>query len=407
MDIREMKKETIYSLYIMNMLLAPSLLADTIDPVIVVENIKSVFPGSHLYPAYALSNNDNSLLRVEGNAVVETGVVGNDIIKVIPSSFRSFAALTASNEILTITDSTDNIKITNVTDLQAIQGGFAALRSDGTVVTWNDQVPPDQCQTHLKNVKRIITSPEGYGAVALHGDGTISAWSYDICSGFSVKEINAIDVAVGTYGFTVLDYRGTALQYPYDTKHVMYNMNHIERVVSGNNYGLSLNNELINCGGTTVNANGKSSLQVSTASGTGMMMLQMSDGTVTQAHCYGSTLNSLSDMTLRSLHNIKSIVSNYNGFTALDTSGNLFTWGGYNSEYNNKQLNEIRGNIAFIVPMMNSFAALKYDGTVIAWGEQMDIENGSQRRLNNIVGVYPSTGKYLALSKEGKLYSFN
>lgn len=408
MEICEMKKEMTYSLYIVNILLSPSLLADTIDPVTLVENIKTVYPGNHLYPAYALSNNNLSLLRIEGNDVTDTGVDGSDFIKVIPSSFRSFAALTASNNVITITDSTNNTAIiTNVTDLQAIQGGFAALRSDGTIVTWNDQVPPYQCQTHLNNVKRIITSPEGYGAVALHGDGTISAWSYDICSGFSVKEINAIDVAVGTYGFTVLDYKGIASQYPYDTKNIVHHTNNIERVISGNNYGLSLNNESINCGGAIVNADGKSSLQVSTASGTGMMMLQMSDGTVTQSHCYGSTLNNLSEMTLQSLHNIKNIVSNYNGFTALDTSGNIFTWGGYNSEYDNNKLNGTRSNIASIIPMMNSFAALKYDGTVIAWGEQMDIKNGSQRHLNNIIGVYPSSGRYLALSKEGKLYSFN
>lgn len=382
--------------------------AETSEPKVIIENVENIFPGDHLTPAYVIQGTDNRLLRIEHGAAINTGVEGYDIIKILSSSFNQFAALTSSGQVLTNSDNSNSpTVISEVIDLQAMQGGFAALRSNGKVVSWSDQVSPEKCQSHLSNVKKIITYPQGYGTVAIHGDGTVSAWSYDICSGFSVKNITAIDVAVGAYGFTILDTEGFAYRYPYDTQYLISQMGNVDRIVSGNNYGLSISGEYINCSDTSAHVDRKGILNVATAFGTGMMMLQMSDGSVSQAHCYGSTLNELSLTTLKSLSNIKYVISNYNAFAAIDTAGNLFTWGGYNDEYNGEQLGENRHNVASVIPMLNSFAALKYDGTVIAWGDQMDIKKGSQSKLRNIVGIYPSAGNFLALSKNGTLYMFD
>lgn len=409
MDDPEMKKLSLTSFLLStSMLLTTSLHAAVSEPVTLVENIKKVFPGSHISSAYAIRSTDNALLKIEQNNIVNTGIVSNDLIKVLSSSFSSFAAFTSSGEVLTHTDSLNGPTIiSDIIDLQAMQGGFVALRSNGTIVTWSEQVPPYQCQSHLNNVKKVTSSPQAYGVVALHGDGTISAWSYDICSGFSIKDVNAIDVAVGIYGFTVLDSEGVAYTYPYDTQHLMSQVSSVDRLVSGNNYGLSISSEYIDCGGASANINGKGSLKVVTAFGTGMMMLQMSDGSVSQAHCYGNAINEQSQATIKTLTNIKSIISNYSGFAAIDTAGDLFTWGGYSNEYDDNLLDISRHNIASVTPMLNSFAALKYDGTVIAWGDQMNIENGSQRQLRNITGIYPSAGQFLALSKGGTLYAFD
>lgn len=385
-----------------------SLQANVSEPEIITENVYKVFPGDHLTPAYIIKRNDNTLHKVEHDGVINTGVASADIVKVLSSSVGNFAALTATgNVILNSINQSNPTIISGIIDLQAMQGGFAALRSNGTVVTWSDQTPPFECQTFLNNIKRIITSPHGYGAVALHGDGSVSAWSYDICSGFSINNTEAIDVAVGIYGFTILDKEGNAYKYPYDTQHLISQESNVSRIISGNNYGLSVSSDHINCSDSSARIDAKGSVAVTTAFGTGMMMLQMSDGSISQAHCYGSALNEQSQITLESLSNVKYVISNYSGFAAIDTIGNVSTWGGYSDEYNNKQLDIHRHNIASVIPMLNSFAALKYDGSVIAWGDQMSIENGSQSQLRNIVGIYPSSGRFLALSRNGTLYMFD
>lgn len=78
--------------------------------------------------------------------------------------------------------------------------------------------------------------------------------------------------------------------------------------------------------------------------------------------------------------------------------------GGDSDEYNNEQLETNRHDVVSVTPMMNSFAALKLDGSVIAWGDQMSIKDGSQSKLRNITGIYPSAGNFLALSRNGTLY---
>lgn len=319
-------KLTIFSL---NALFTSFSHADISEPKIIAENVYKIFPGDHVTPAYIIKGTDNALLKVEHDSVVSTGVVSEDIVKVLSSSTGNFAALTSAGNVLLNKDNQNTSTIiSGIIDLQAMQAGFAALRSNGTIVTWNDQTPPFECQNHLGNIRRIITHPNGYGVVALHGDGSVSAWSYDICSGFSIKNTEAIDVAVGIYGFTILDKEGNAYKYPYDTQYQISQENNVSHIISGNNYGLSVSKDHINCSDSSVLVNTKGSLAVATAFGTGMMMLQMSDGSVSQAHCYGSILNEQSQITLKSLANIKSVISNYSGFAAIDTIGDVFTWGG-------------------------------------------------------------------------------
>ncbi|MFQ2474020.1 hypothetical protein ACK309_17465 [Aeromonas caviae] len=395
-------------LFLVNMLFISSSHADISEPKIIAENVYRVFPGDHVTPAYFIREGDKNIFKIEHDSIINTGVIGKDVVKILSSSTGDFAALTSiGNVLLNKGDQNTSMIIPGIIDLQAMQSGFVALRSNGTVVTWNEQTPPFQCQTNLNNIKRVITHPNSYGVVALHGDGSVSAWSYDICSGFSTNNTEVIDVAVGIYGFTILDKEGNAYKYPYDTQHLISQEKNVSHIISGNNYGLSVSKDHITCSDASALINTKGSLTVATALGTGMMMLQMSDGSVSQAHCYNSNLNEQSQTTLKSLANIKSVISNYSGFAAIDTVGDVFTWGGYSDEYNNEQLETYRHDIVSVIPMLNSFAALKIDGSVIAWGDQMSIENGSQSKLRNITGIYPSAGQFLALSKSGTLYMFD
>ncbi|HDZ8847779.1 TPA: hypothetical protein RUW98_002988 [Aeromonas veronii] len=403
-------------LFLVSMLFISSSHADISEPEIIAENVYRVFPGNHLSPAYFIREGDNNIFKIERDGITNTGVIGKDVVKILSTDMGDFAALTSTgNVLINKGDQNTSMIIPGIIDLQMMKDGFVALRSNGTVVTWNDQISPFQCQTNLNNIKRVITHPFAYGFVALHGDGSVSSASlgYDTCNESPTLNTDVIDVAVGVYGFTILDKEGNAYQYQYyvgpGAEEPIDQEKNVSHIISGLDFGISVSKDHITCmprGGSAL-INTKGSLTVAAAFGTGIMMLPMSDGSVSQAHCHNSNLNEQSQTTLKSLANIKSVISNYSGFAAIDTVGDVFTWGGYSDEYNNEQLETYRHDVVSVIPMLNSFAALKIDGSVIAWGDHMSIKYGSQNKLRNITGIYPSAGQFLALSKSGTLYMFD
>ncbi len=114
--------------------------------------------------------------------------------------------------------------LTNITNVYSTQTAFAALRADGTVVSWGDlprmQASLTTAQASLNKVKSIQSTE--YAFAALKADGTVVSWGDPSVGGDSsavtAQLTNVVSVTANKYAFAALKADGTVVTWGMPSK---------------------------------------------------------------------------------------------------------------------------------------------------------------------------------------------
>lgn len=253
-------------------------------------------------------------------------------------------------------------QLTDVTVVFASRRAFAALKSNGTVVTWGR---PDaggdstNVQTHLTNVVAIYSARDAFAA--LKSDGKVVAWGQ--------RMYNTPQTVVLTVPFTQVEPELIDVVSVHSTEAAFA--------------ALKTDGSVVTWGGDSgsFRAGGDSS------------------GVQTQ------------------LHDVVSLHSTITAFAAVKADGSVVTWGHLSMGGDSSAVQPLL-NVATVYRTRRAFAALKNDGSVVTWGRVepdpfghgFDGDAGDstavQPLLQGVVAIYSAAGAFAALKNDGTVVTW-
>ncbi len=269
-----------------------------------------------------------------------------------------------------------------VDNIYATNDAFAALRNDGTVVTWgsvNDGGDSSAVQDKLTDVNEIYSNNSAFAA--LKSDGSVVTWGNSARGGDSSavtnELINVTKIFSNNYAFAVLKSDGTVVTW-------------------GDN----------NRGGDSSNVTNELTDVTTIDSTESAFAALKNDGTVVT---WGDSERGgdSSDVT-NELTDVTTIYSTENAFAALKNDGTVVTWGLSNYGGDSSEAQDELTDIIKIFPFSASFSAIKSNGSVVAWGRGSrgeELFNFSD--LTNVFKMYSSenvwNSSFAALKSDGTL----
>lgn len=287
---------------------------------------------------------------------------------------------------------------------------FAAIKADGSVVTWgNKQNGGDSSsvKTNLNKVKQIFSST--YAFAALREDGSVVTWGNENGWGKSKDNLNGVTSVKNIFAtndaFAALTDQGSVVtwgDYEYggdpdngeDSDDIKNSLIDVEKIFSTSGAFAALKKDgSVVTWGAYVNDPGE------------------------DQHDLGG--KPAQDIRAQLNSNVKDIYSNVHAFAALKDGGEVVTWGdsvkgGTPVVFNNGRGNPVSGleqGVKKIYSTSEAFAALKEDGSVVTWGKAIyggDSSNVSIRPDENsgVKEIYSNGGAFVALTNDGSIITW-
>lgn len=339
--------------------------------------------GKHIHPARTRYNTPvNSRFDVSGNpkyiipggtitAWGDTSVPSNlTNIKAVYSTEIGYAALKTDNTLIVWGGSySPPSNLINIKTVATTSAAFAALKYDGSVIIWGD---PDygginNTGANLSagsGIKEIYSN--GFAFAALYNDGSVSTWGYDFFGGVNNSFADLSNV-IGIY-----------------STQTSFAALHSNKSVSFWGYYLT--------GGDYVGSTPLTDIDIiySTAMA---FAAKKTNGTLIIWGSYD--MSTYIDATF---NNIIEAIPNFTSFAMITSAYNLQTWGDPLSggDYSNSSITDI----VCIYASESAFAALTRSLTVYTWG------NISASPIDNVVTVYSSTDTFAALKFDGSVIAW-
>ena len=265
----------------------------------------------------------------------------------IQSNDDAFAALKADGSVVTWgyddfggNSSGVQATLTNVVSIESNYAAFAALKSDGSIVTWGSSGGGNSSLVQDKLTNVVSIQNNYFSFAALKADGSVVTWGSADKGGNSstvVGQLNAVQSIQGTgYAFAALKIDGSVVTWGDD------------------NYGANSSGvqaQLINV--------------VSIQSTNSAFAALKSDGSVVT---WGDdTYGGISSGVQAQLTNVVSIQSSPYAFAALKSDGSVVSWG-WSSVGNSSGVQDQLNSVVSIQNTNFAFAALRADGSVVTWG---------------------------------------
>lgn len=344
-----------------------------------LKDVKDIYTDGNMY---VVLKNDGGIVYWGGRQelwdVFPDDLDGGDnkFIDVVFSSF-AVAALREDGTVVTWGRGTlgwdsSGLDLTNVKKIYANRIGFAALKNDGTVVTWGDSYSLGNVSSlDLTNVVSITPTPNekyyGNGAAfaALKSDGSVVVWGSASAGGDS--------------GDLVLN-----------------NVSHVYSTKKGDFLALMADGTAKAWGGDISLEQGNSSelkdiTQVK--AGVSAFAVLRQDGTVV---AIGDGGGSTIDVTLE---NIQSIYATDYAFAAMNLSNTLVPWG---SKYSGGVAGDLDlTGITDVIEGAHAFAAYKDDGSINLWG----VYSGNHNILNAKDVILRGYGG-IVLKNDGSIFCY-
>ena len=272
--------------------------------------------------------------------------------------------------------------MTGVKTIVANEGSYAALKNDGTVVTFgNPDTGGDSSYVKaiLTNVTQIVGG--NFDFLALRKDGTVVNWGYGYASSGdqSIPVPNATDVTK----LFMNGYAGAAI----NSKNEAFAFGYTPQIDSADTKSIA--SQLTNVSNIFATESAFAALK--------------SDGSVV---AWGDSVRMNDSLTKvqASLTNVKSIATSEYAFAALKGDGTVVTWGDAQNGGDSSSVAANLNKVVAITANKYAFAALKSDGTVVTWG--MGSKGGDSAsvasKLVNIRAIYATPfGAFLAIAKDG------
>lgn len=284
-------------------------------------------------------------------------------------------------------------KVSRVSKVYSSYGAFAAVKEDGSVVTWGDPQYASYggdssavANQLTAGVKAIYATQGAFAAVK--DDGSVVTWGDQNDGGDSSAVASQLSSGVkiiysGPFAFAALKDNGS--------------------VVTWGAYG------------------GADSSAVASLLSSGVKMIYATDGAFAALKNDGSLVTwgfagwggDSSALAAQLSSGVKNVVSTQDAFAALKADGSVVAWGNqYNGGNSSMVASQLSSGVTAIYSNSHAFAAVKQDGTVVTWG---DAESGGDSslvasQLNEVKEIFSSqgnfSGAFAALKEDGSVVTW-
>jgi hypothetical protein len=347
----------------------------------------------------------------------------------IYSTETAFAALKTDGSVVTwgISEQGGNSSLVasqltaDVSCVYSTYNAFAALKTDGSVVTWGFSEEGGNSSlvaSQLTNVTAIYST--GYAFAALKSDGSVVTWggyggnSSDVQSQLT----NVTAIYSNNQAFAALKTDGSVVtwgtsEYGGNSLDVQSQLTNVTAIYSASSAfaALKTDGSVVTWG---ISINGGNSLDVQSqltnviaiySTGTAFAALKTDGSVVT----WGLSFNGGNSSDVQSqLTNVTTIYSTGTAFAALKTDGSVVTWGLSGQGGNSSDVQSQLTNVTAIYSTEPAFAALKTDGSVVTWGNSgyggnsLDV----QSQLTNVTAIYSNMRAFAALKSDGSVVTW-
>lgn len=381
----------------------------------IVGNIKTIVSGPDFY--LATKTDDTSVLWGYGSTFGRVRATNLNNTKAIyettDNNDISWAALKYDGSVVTWGYRTpkDDSLLVNIKNIYTTDYSFAALTNTGHVITWGNlplalstfNYGGDSSEVSLYNVKEVYSGKNAFAA--LTNDGHVITWGDGDAGDTSTLDLTNVKNIVSTDGsFLALKNDGTAIawgskHYGGDTKNI--DLTNIKKIYSNKKDVFSvLKND-----GTVISWGYYTYIELSNIKDVHMGNYTFSaiknDGSIVIWENVNNGFEITSTIAAAESTDIQSITSNGWAFAALRGDGTVVTWG--RSSYGGDSSAVELSNVVSIYSTDSSFAALKKDGTVVTWGISTHGGDSSAVELNNVIEIYPSKDAYTAVKADGTI----
>lgn len=276
-------------------------------------------------------------------------------------------------------------QLVSVASVTASDTAFAALKKNGTVVTWGDALAGGNSSSvvsSLVKVKQIIATKQDFAA--LKADGTVVTWGGSAggdSSSVKAQLTNIKQVFANDAAFVAVKKNGSA-------------------VVWGDNQS----------GGNASAVQSKlTNVKEVVASGSAFAVLKTDGSVVVWGN---SKTGGDASLVASTLNNVSKVYANQHAFAALKADGTVVTWG--NTFYGGDSSSVVSKLIGVkaIYATDTAFAALKYDGSVVTWGNIAGGGDSSSvaSQLKDVIEIYAtgndSSSAFAALKADGSVVTW-
>ncbi|OBU77676.1 Calx-beta domain-containing protein [Cylindrospermopsis raciborskii] len=351
-------------------------------------------------------------------------------------NYGAFAALKSDGSVVTWGNSSDggdsssvSSRLTSgVTQIFSNAIAFAALKSDGSVVTWGDSTLGGDSSSVSSRLTSGVTQifSTGYVFAALKSDGSVVTWGDSTFGGNSSSVSSRLTSGVTQifstgYAFAALKSDGSVVTWG-DSTFGGNSSSVSSRLTSGvtqifsTGYAfaaLKSDGSVVTWGGF-----GGDSSSVSSRLTSGVTQIfsafvafaaLKSDGSVVTwgESFYGGDSSSVSS---RLTSGVTQIFSNVYAFAALKSDGSVVTWG--SSSYggdSSSVSSRLTSGVTQIFSTLNAFAALKSDGSVVTWGNSSsggDSSSVSSRLTSGVTQIFSNYFAFAALKSDGSVVTW-
>jgi alpha-tubulin suppressor-like RCC1 family protein len=297
----------------------------------------------------------------------------------------------------------------DVTQIFSTNTAFAALRADGSVVTWGDVNSGGTIPTTLvseldgkdetgenKDVTQIFSTNTAFAA--LRTDGSVVTWGNATYGGDStllktdlvrVQQIYSNDVAFTALTSSLLLYWGSSGT-PRDSGNSLQ--------IDGSTLKTTQNGKVFE---TPLDGVGINQI---CSTGTAFAALRENGSVMTWGNqLAGGDSSAVKDILAK--HDVTQIFSTYNSFAALRKDGSVVTWGsaatGGDSTTDKTLAAKLNGEIDVVQIYSTdyAFSALRADGSVVTWGGNTRLgfggDSSTVKDLTGVIGFSDSNNRLL------------
>jgi len=305
---------------------------------------------------------------------------------------------------------------------------FAALKSDGSVVTWGNGGYGGNSTSVSGNLSSNVTAvySNSYAFAALKSDGSVVTWGdapsggnstsvsgnlssnvtaiYSTASAFAALKANGSVVTWGNNGGNSTSVSGNLssnVTAVYSTKQAFAALKSDGSVVT---WGDATN------GGNSTSVSGNLSSNVAAVYSTQVAFAALkADGSVV-TWGFAASGGSSTSVTGSLSSNVKAVYSTQHAFAALKSDGSVVTWGFDSYGGNSTSVSgNLSSNVTAVYSNQLAFAALKSDGSVVTWGNGGYGGNSASVSGNlssNVTAVYSNTYAFAALKSDGSVVTW-
>jgi hypothetical protein len=334
------------------------------------------------------------LLDAAGQNTVASGAIfdtGNG--SQLPN-YVAFAALKNDGSVVTWGSSSNGGNSSSVVDslssgvtaVYSNPGSFAALKSNGSVVTWGSPSYGGNSSSVASGLSSGVTavSSSYFAFAAVKSDGAVVTWGLSDFGGNSSSvaaslSSGVIKVFSSTYAFAALKSNGSVVTW------------------GGPSDG----------GNSSSVASGLSSGVIKVYSTVDAFAALKTDGSlVTWGGAGGDSTAVAGSLT----SNVTAVYSTVGAFAALKNDGSVVTWGAPDGGGDSTAVaDDLTSDVTAVYSNQYAFAALKANGSVVTWGEAGRGGNSTAVAVelsSNVMAVYSTGDAFAALKTDGSVVTW-